>query len=797
MILQVPRAERPLVERDGVVLLRSLRGDLWLASVPRKALTPNTLPRSVEYAWELRAEDRRSERFQDWIEEETRRGAIVTVRVKVFRDAAALPVNAAIRDAGGVVLTDNPALGYLDAELPASSVATLLETEGVRWVERNRRDPVLTNNDLRLDAEVNAVQSAGIDGAGVVFGMWDGGIADTTHPDLTGRVMGGEPGLFVDLHSCNVAGILMGDGTNSLAQGGGGLQWRGVATAAEMAAYDALDAVAEVDTAISDFDIDLSQNSWVYPVDDSNCDDYGDYANDAPEYDAIVLGAYGKPLPVIFAAGNERDDGDCSIVANGGYWTLPTPATAKNVISVGAHFSDAAFITPFSSWGPTDDGRMKPDLTAPGCQGSGDFGITSTSINDGYITKCGTSMAAPAVSGAAGMLFQAWRGIYTGDPRPATVKALLGGFAKDRANPGPDYRFGLGAIHVAASVHALQTATTIEDEVADQGVDSWTFEVPAGTDTLVVTLAWDDPVAAELADTTLVNDLDLVLLDPGAGTHLPFVLDPANPSLAATIGANRLDNVEQARVLSPAAGTWTAFIWGFDVPQGPQQYSLVGFDTRPPADPASAMATAAGDTTISLNWIRAGDADRAGTLVVRSESPVSWTPTDGATYLPGATPSAGVTVVAAEDADYSVTALDDTPLAPGTTFHYAYFSYDEIPNYSPGVAASAATTSDAVDAPVVASASRQPSFVVTGRHPVRHAAEFRLELPATAWVEITVHDVSGRRVATLVQGERTAGSHGLRWDGRSADGRAPAGGIYFVRIRTEGLQETRKIVLIR
>ncbi|HMB67947.1 MAG TPA: FlgD immunoglobulin-like domain containing protein, partial [bacterium] len=204
-----------------------------------------------------------------------------------------------------------------------------------------------------------------------------------------------------------------------------------------------------------------------------------------------------------------------------------------------------------------------------------------------------------------------------------------------------------------------------------------------------------------------------------------------------------------------------------------------------------------GDTTIHLSWIRPGDADRAGTLVVRSESPVTWMPSDGATYAPGAEPSPGVFVVAADDVDHSGTPFEDTPLAPGTEFHYALFAYDEVPNYSPGVGDAATTTADAVDAPVTATAPREPSFRVTGRHPVRERAEFRLELPATAAVEVTVHDVTGRRVATLVRGERTAGSHRLDWDGRGPDGRRATAGIYFVRVRTAGLFDTHKVVLLR
>jgi len=797
-IVRVPREGRRAATAGGVRLLHPLGSDLWLASLPAAAVLERALPAGARAAWALRAEDRHAPGFEAWRAERAAAGEACELRVKVFGDAGTGPVRAAVEAGGGEVRREAPAFGRLDVVVPAGLVTELLRLDGVRWIERSPGEGEDANNGLRADIEVDPVQAEGLLGNGVVFGAWESGVPDTSHPDLTGRITPAEAGMSLTNHATHVAGILLGDGTNSLSQGGGGWQWRGVAHGATLTSWTTTNAVTEVDSAIHSWGVDVANNSWVYAVTGSNCDLFGDYAADAPEYDAVVTGIYGQTIPVVFSAGNERDDGDCSIIANGGYWTIPPPATAKNVIAVGAHFSDVGYMTPFSSWGPTDDGRMKPDLSAPGCEQFGDFGVTSTFPGGTYGTLCGTSMSAPAVSASIGILVEVWRSIYAGDPRPATAKALLGGFAKDRANPGPDYRFGLGAIHVLASVNALRSATTIEDEVADLGTDEWTFRVPAGTDTLTVTLAWDDPAAAELADPTLVNDLDLELVDPSAGTHLPFVLDPANPSLDAVPGVNHLDNVEQVRVLAPAPGTWTARVLGSNVPQGPQKYSLVGFDTRPPADPAAAAATATNDTTVTLTWIRPGDVDRAGTLVVRSLAPIAWTPQAGTTYAPGAEPATGVRVVASDDADHSGTPLADAPLAPGTLYHYAFFAYDEIPNYSPGVTDTATTAADPTDVAVLPPAgSGAPRLRSVGANPVRGRAEFRLELPADTVVELAVYDLAGRRVATLLSGERTAGSHRVAWDGRRPDGGAAAGGIYFVRMRAGATEQTRKVVLVR
>ncbi len=782
----------------GVRLLHPIGDGWWIANVPAAALPATGRGAAVEAAWTLRPEDRTDPALARRLA--TAGASPVPVRVKVFADVPFADARGGAAAAGLAVTRALPRLGIVDGIADAETVVRLAGLDAVRWVEAAPPAPQLANNGMRVDAHVNEVQLLGLTGAGIVAGMWDGGSPDLAHPDLAGRVTAGEPGMFTLPHSTHVAGILIGDGTNSLAHGGGGWQWRGVATQAQLVVYDVPDVLAEIDSAVAAHDIDLTNHSWTATVDSSNCSLYGDYAADAPEFDAIVRGAYGKPLPVVFAAGNERDDADCAASAPGGYGSLPPPGTAKNVLTVGANQSDAGVIAYFSSWGPTDDGRMKPDVTAPGCQASGDLGITSTAVGGGYYTTCGTSQAAPAVTGAVAVLAADWRAFHPADPRPATAKALLGGYAQDRGPAGPDYRFGLGAIHLEATVAALRTATTIEDAVDDAGADEWTFFVPAGTDTLRVTLAWDDPPAAELAAATLVNDLDLELVSPAAAVYLPFVLDPANPALPAGTGVNHRDNLEQVRVLAPAPGVWTARVRGGSVPMGPQEYSLAGFDARPPADPASFAAESAGDTTVTLTWIRPGDVDRAGTLVVRSAAPIAWAPEAGITYTPGEEPAPGVFVVAADDADHSTTPLADAPLAPGTLWHYMAFAYDEAPNYAPGVADTASTTSVTVAAPEAvapAAAVATVRFARTGANPASDASAFRLDLPARAALEVTVYDARGRRVTTLARGERDAGSHVLVWDGRDAQGRAAAAGVYFVRLETAGTTAVEKVVRVR
>ncbi len=797
-IVEVSPAARALAESEECRLLLSIDGDLWLASLPVAPLARGESIAGVTRAWALAPEDRRD---PSWDFARVAPRAIdgrLRLRVKAFPDVAAEEVRAFLESMGATLAGPVSFPGVHDVLFPEAALPALLSCDLVRWVEPAAPPPEFANNDMRLATGVDVVQGQGYGGLGIHLGMWDSGTPDPLHPDLVGRITAGQGGLSTVLHSTHVAGVAIGDGTNSQAHGGGGLQWRGVAHEATLVVYDAVGATAEVAGAIQSHDIDLMTNSWVYPVTPTDCSMYGAYAFDAPEFDAIVRGSAGKPLPVVFAAGNERDDGDCGLDSTGGYRSLPPPATAKNVISVGANHSDAGYMTLFSSWGPTDDGRMKPDVAAPGCQVSGDHGITSTEPGGGYFPLCGTSQSAPVVSGSIAILLEEWRARFAGDPLPSTFKAVLGGFALDRANPGPDYRFGLGAIRLDRSMHELRTATTVEDALAHGQTDSWTFAVPAAAETLVVTIAWDDPPGAEMAALTLVNDLDLELESPSAATFAPFVLNPANPIADATTGVNIRDNVEQVRVIAPAPGVWTARVTGTSVPDGPQLYSLAGFDRRPPAGPAAFAALAVSDASINLSWIRPADADRAGTLVVRSTSPVGWTPSEGVAYPIGSEPVAGVRVVFASDADHSAVPFTDGGLASGTTYFYAGFSFDEVPNYSPASFASATTTSSVdAPAPVVPAAPARVRLVVEGANPFRESTALRFELPRESRFTLSVHDARGRRVATLRQGVLGPGAHRVSVNARGDGGAPLAAGVYFVRLEASGESHVAKILLLR
>jgi subtilisin family serine protease len=194
-------------------------------------------------------------------------------------------------------------------------------------------------------------------------------------------------------------------------------------------------------------------------------------------------------------------------------------------------------MTTFSSWGPTDDGRLRPDVSAPGCQSGGDGGVTScTSSSDtSYGVACGTSMASPTVTGITALLLEDHRAQLGGpDPRNSTLKILLAHNAVDRGNAGPDYQFGYGSVRIQDTIDFLRQGNLLEETIPHPAASQvYDLIVGAGETELKLTLAWDDVPGTPNVLRALVYDLDLVVHDPLGVRHYPWTLDPANPSAAA------------------------------------------------------------------------------------------------------------------------------------------------------------------------------------------------------------------------------------------------------------------------
>lgn len=555
-------------------------GAIWLGAVYSKDKLPPRMQSSGIGPWALQPD------------------GSAALRVKYFQESDLAQVAKAIAACGGQILTVDTKLREVAITLVAQELDQLVACGGVRWVEEATPPKVPFNDGARENIKADVVQMApyGLSGAGVALGIWDGGLVDAGHADFAGRVVAGQSGPPIDFHATHVAGTMAGSGVFSANQGGTERQWRGMAPAATIVSYDFNDPVPEHDAAINTNGVVLSQNSWGFLLSEliGTCGLYGEYSHLAPEYDRIITGLYGRPISVVFSSGNYRDGSLTNSCGVGPYATIGPPGTAKNVVTVGAIKSDDNAMTVFSSWGPVDDGRLKPELVAPGAQAGGDLGTTSTRPGNTYGVLQGTSMSAPVVSGAIGLLVEEYRARYNGqNPLPSTTKGLLIHTAADLDdetewfNRGPDYASGFGRLQILGAVDQLRDQGFLIGQIGHVATNAYSLSVPAGTTNVKVTLVWDDPAAAENAAVALVNDLDLVVFDPAGVRVYPWTLDPANPSLPAVrTKEDRVNVVEQVVADSGVVpGNWTVQVVGHNVPVGSQKYALIFTPPTIPSPP--------------------------------------------------------------------------------------------------------------------------------------------------------------------------------------------------------------------
>ena len=320
-----------------------------------------------------------------------------------------------------------------------------------------------------------------------------------------------------------------------------------------------------------------------------------------------------------FVAGT-RPDG---ISNNDAYDIMSTVSNAKNILVVGAVNPVSVYSSPkdvalttFSSWGPTDDGRIKPDIVTDGVNVLSPI----AAANNAYDIYTGTSMSSPAAAGSLLLLQEYYSRLHPGTfMRSATLRGLAIHTALEAGpNPGPDYQFGWGLLNMeqaAAVITANNTTHLIRENVLNNG---GTFSLPviaSGNGTLRATICWTDvkgtvePEATALDNTNkkLVNDLDLVI-KKGATIYRTWTLNPSAPANAATRANNSTDNVEKVELPDIVPGeTYTIEITHKGtLARGSQAYSLIvsGVSSQPYCASAATSTAGAKIDSVSFNKIR-------------------------------------------------------------------------------------------------------------------------------------------------------------------------------------------------
>ncbi len=435
-----------------------------------------------------------------------------------------------------------------------------------------------------------------LSGLGITLGEWDGGAPLTTHQEFSGRILSSQGAVIG--HATHVAGTMIAVGVQPNA--------RGMSNHANISAYDWNNDAAEMAAAASG-GLHVSNHSyglitgwdynyfndgvwcWFGDTTVSGTQDYrfGFYDDEAQTWDNV---AYNAPYYLIDkAAGNDRAEGPTSqpivhwvfnslgqrVASNtfrprdggsSGYGILNGAATSKNVLVVGAvNGIPAGYQQPsdvvmssFSCWGPTDDGRIKPDVVADGVGLYSSYSISNTS----YANLSGTSMATPSATGSVGLLLEHQMNLHGSTLlRASTLRGLIIHTADDAGNPGPDYSFGWGLMNTlhAAQLMSLDSSDGSQSHLSERQLNQGdTLNVSIysnGDQPLKVTICWTDPPGTSPSpsvnppDIMLVNDLDLrVIKQSDQSVNLPWALNPSTPTVAATHGENTLDNVEQVTV---------------------------------------------------------------------------------------------------------------------------------------------------------------------------------------------------------------------------------------------------------
>jgi hypothetical protein len=472
-------------------------------------------------------------------------------------------------------------------------------------------------------------------GDGVVLSIFEPeGHPDGSHPEFGGRLTSHfDAGRPVDSHATHTSGTMIAAGLNAAAKGMSPAATLHAFDANPSLPNGDFDSVKLFSTKRDDTKAAGSvadNNSWDFALSwqagniwYGSEDAYGAYSGlESEPYDAVMR-TTNEPL-IVHAAGNDADAGNPSLgqwgvhkhiedqspsgafphtycyskdgtgrdcptavpfscsagvtycetvkhATHGANTTIGLMASTKNSVAVGAIQPIAFAIAPFSSRGPTTDGRIKPELVA---KGTDQF---STFPGNSYASIQGTSMAAPVVAGIAGILTQQYRKTFGRTPGAPILKTLLIAGADDLGKAGPDYTFGFGLADAKASVDLIRddngTGSRIRTGTVANGQE---IDIPialAAAQKLRVVLGWFDPEVLLqpnpqpddddlLADKTLVNDLDLRVVDASGVTTFPYVLSPATPDAVATRGVNHTDTTEEVEIASALPGTYHIIVHG-------------------------------------------------------------------------------------------------------------------------------------------------------------------------------------------------------------------------------------------
>jgi PGF-pre-PGF domain-containing protein len=547
----------------------------------------------------------------------------------------------------------------LRVRIARDRINDLAAIEGICWIEEYAV-PVVFNDVAAGIINVNPVhENYRLNGTGQIVAVCDTGLDtglndESMHIDIRGRILEifdlvGDGAGDQHGHGTHVTGSVLGNGALS------GGQYKGMAHEALLVFQAAGTADGELTGIQMDLNILFQQaynegarihtNSWGYTSDSGN------YSLNSWQVDTFM---WNNPdMLILFSAGNQGKD----LYQKFGVIdpdSITPPATAKNCLTVGASenyrptltntygsqwsftvnplYSDLIAnntegIAAFSSRGPTDDGRIKPDLVAPGTQITS---IKSSLTGTGHARMTGTSMATPLVAGTAALARQYYTEIEDlSSPSAALVKATLINGAHDMT-PGqygtgnyqeivgrPDHSQGWGRVDAENSLFREYPKVTAYHDLSSGLVtsQSWNTDynyIKEG-EPLRATLVWTDYPGSPASGKALVNDLDLTVTGSGNTYYGNGAPDSTN-------------NVEAVEIKNIVAGNYQFTVTGANVPQGPQPFALVlSFTCDNNVFPAHGSNTSDSRTVVATDVVHPAGVNLSSVSMKVNGSPVSYT----------------------------------------------------------------------------------------------------------------------------------------------------------------------------
>ncbi|SNT36744.1 Por secretion system C-terminal sorting domain-containing protein [Ekhidna lutea] len=456
-----------------------------------------------------------------------------------------------------------------------------------------------------------------LDGQNMTAHVWDGGPTRVTHQEFDGpggnnrvTINDGVTGLNGNsFHAQHVTGTIVASGVQAAA--------KGMAPQARALTHDWNNDLSEATTEAASGML-ISNHSYGFRADLVPDWYFGAYIDESRDWDNLM---YNSPFYLmVVAAGNDGNDNSSNgnpLAGQSAYDKLTGHSTSKNnmVVANGQDANvnnDGTFnsvtINSSSSEGPTDDYRIKPDITGNGT------GVYSTYDNSdvAYNSISGTSMASPNVTGTLLLLQQHYNNLNGSFMRAATLKGVALHTADDAGISGPDVVYGWGLLNAkkAAEVISSNGGASVVSELTLNPGQTYTLNVDSdGSSPLLASISWTDPAGTANTGTAnqttpvLVNDLD-IRVSQGGTTYNPYRLTGINSN---GTGDNNVDPYERVDIAN-ATGSYTITVTHKgSLSGGSQDFSLVvtGLGASVPCTattPTGLSSSNVGSSTATLSW---------------------------------------------------------------------------------------------------------------------------------------------------------------------------------------------------